>query len=119
MSQPRLAYDDDDDDDDDNDDVDDYKRDTGRDHLMSFLFLLLRYDIMMNCWQSEPATRPSFVDLTQQLKRMENQHKVRFCRKLWKQRTFPGFVYIVKWNKELKEIHFFLYNFLLDNINGT
>ncbi|XP_074633142.1 uncharacterized protein LOC141891965 isoform X2 [Acropora palmata] len=33
------------------------------------------YQIMMNCWQSEPETRPSFADLTQQLKRMENQHK--------------------------------------------
>jgi len=33
------------------------------------------YQIMMNCWQSEPETRPSFSDLTQQLKRMENQHK--------------------------------------------
>ncbi|XP_044164835.1 platelet-derived growth factor receptor alpha-like [Acropora millepora] len=33
------------------------------------------YQIMMNCWQSEPEARPSFSDLTQQLKRMENQHK--------------------------------------------
>jgi len=33
------------------------------------------YQIMMNCWQSEPETRPSFSDLTQQLKHMENQHK--------------------------------------------
>ncbi|XP_067030317.1 fibroblast growth factor receptor 1-A-like isoform X2 [Acropora muricata] len=33
------------------------------------------YQIMMNCWQREPETRPSFADLTQQLKRMENQHK--------------------------------------------
>ena len=45
---------------------------------MSNLFLLLRYQIMMNCWQSEPETRPSFAHLTQELKRMENQHKVRF-----------------------------------------
>ena len=36
---------------------------------------------MMNCWQSEPETRPSFADLTQQLKRMENQHKVRLQQK--------------------------------------
>ncbi|XP_015765383.1 PREDICTED: platelet-derived growth factor receptor alpha-like isoform X2 [Acropora digitifera] len=36
------------------------------------------YQIMMNCWQSEPETRPSFSDLTQQLKRMENQHKSLF-----------------------------------------
>ncbi|XP_044180357.1 fibroblast growth factor receptor 2-like [Acropora millepora] len=33
------------------------------------------YQIMTNCWQSEPEIRPSFSDLTQQLKRMENQHK--------------------------------------------
>ncbi|XP_067030311.1 uncharacterized protein [Acropora muricata] len=33
------------------------------------------YEIMMNCWESEPATRPSFVALAQQLKRMENEHK--------------------------------------------
>ncbi|XP_067031991.1 fibroblast growth factor receptor 3-like isoform X2 [Acropora muricata] len=33
------------------------------------------YQIMMNCWQSEPEIRPSFAGLTQQLKQMENQHK--------------------------------------------
>ena len=32
---------------------------------------------MMNCWQNEPGARPSFTDLTKQLKDMENQHKVR------------------------------------------
>ena len=32
---------------------------------------------MMNCWQNEPEARPSFADLTQQLKGMEKQHKVR------------------------------------------
>ena len=32
---------------------------------------------MMNCWQNEPKMRPSFTDLTKQLKDMENQHKVR------------------------------------------
>jgi len=37
---------------------------------------------MMNCWQSEPGARPSFNDLTQQLKRMEKQHKVRLNSKL-------------------------------------
>ena len=31
----------------------------------------------MNCWQNEPGARPSFTDLTKQLKDMENQHKVR------------------------------------------
>ena len=38
---------------------------------------------MLNCWQSEPEDRPSFGDLTQQLKRMENQHKVRLNTKLF------------------------------------
>ncbi|XP_074634457.1 uncharacterized protein LOC141893000 [Acropora palmata] len=33
------------------------------------------YQLMMNCWQSEPERRPSFAHLTQNLKRMENQHK--------------------------------------------
>ncbi|XP_067030254.1 fibroblast growth factor receptor-like isoform X2 [Acropora muricata] len=33
------------------------------------------YQIMMNCWQSEPEARPSFSDLTQQLERMVNQRK--------------------------------------------
>ncbi|XP_068686476.1 fibroblast growth factor receptor 4-like isoform X4 [Montipora foliosa] len=33
------------------------------------------YQIMMNCWQNEPEARPSFADLTQELKGMENQHK--------------------------------------------
>ena len=40
-------------------------------------FFSLRYQIMMNCWQNEPKARPSFTDLTKQLKDMENQHKVR------------------------------------------
>ena len=40
-------------------------------------FYSLRYQIMMNCWQNEPKARPSFTDLTKQLKDMENQHKVR------------------------------------------
>ena len=42
---------------------------------------------MMNCWQSEPETRPSFSDLTQQLKRMENQHKVRLSSKQFKKES--------------------------------
>ncbi|XP_044180729.1 fibroblast growth factor receptor 4-like [Acropora millepora] len=33
------------------------------------------YQIMVDCWQSEPEIRPSFADLTQQLKQMENHHK--------------------------------------------
>ena len=43
---------------------------------------------MMNCWQSEPEARPSFSDLTQQLKRMENQHKVRLSSKQFKKESF-------------------------------
>ena len=42
----------------------------------------------MNCWQSEPEARPSFSDLTQQLKRMENQHKVRLSSKQFKKECF-------------------------------
>ena len=61
---------------------------------------------MMNCWESEPATRPSFVDLTQQLKHMENQHKVRFYRKLWQQRNSPTAMYIIEGIKKLEEILF-------------
>lgn len=33
------------------------------------------YEIMMNCWKNEPEDRPSFTSLTNQLKRIENQHK--------------------------------------------
>ena len=32
---------------------------------------------MMNCWQNESKVRPSFTDLTKQLKDMEDQHTVR------------------------------------------
>ena len=71
-----------DDDDDIDDDDDDDKRDRGRYNqiyiILYYLHLLLRYQIMMNCWQSEPELRPSFANLKQQLKRMENHHKVRF-----------------------------------------
>ena len=44
----------------------------------------------MNCWQSEPEARPSFKDLTRdaQLKRMENQHKVRLNSKLFGKECF-------------------------------
>ena len=31
---------------------------------------------MMNCWQNQADTRPSFAALTKQLRDMENQHKV-------------------------------------------
>ena len=43
---------------------------------------------MMNCWQREPEARPLFSDLTQQLKRMENQHKVGLIGKLFN-KEFP------------------------------
>ena len=33
---------------------------------------------MMSCWQNEPEARPAFTVLTKQLRKMENQHKVRF-----------------------------------------
>ena len=47
---------------------------TNRDETI--LFSVLRYQIMMNCWQNEPEARPSFTALTKQLRDMENQHKV-------------------------------------------
>ena len=32
---------------------------------------------MMKCWQDDPDARPTFTDLKNQLRDMENQHKVR------------------------------------------
>ena len=31
---------------------------------------------MMKCWQEDPDARPTFADLRNELKEMENQHKV-------------------------------------------
>ena len=31
---------------------------------------------MMKCWQDDPDARPTFTDLKNQLRDMENQHKV-------------------------------------------
>ena len=67
------------------------------------LLLLLRYQIMMNCWQSEPETRPSFADLTQQLKRMENQHKVRLQQKNSVNNAFSSFMCTIKRKKNRKQ----------------
>ena len=36
-----------------------------------------RYQIMMKCWENDPYKRPTFTDLKNQLKDMENQHRVR------------------------------------------
>ena len=33
---------------------------------------------MKLCWLEDPDARPSFSELTMKLKKMENQHKVRF-----------------------------------------
>ena len=32
---------------------------------------------MMKCWENDPDKRPTFTDLKNQLKEMENQHRVR------------------------------------------
>ena len=45
---------------------------------MHNVLIVPRYQIMLNCWQTEPEARPSFSALTKQLKDMENQHKVIF-----------------------------------------
>ena len=41
------------------------------DHLDNF-----RYEIMMKCWKNDPDARPTFTELKNQLKDMENLHKV-------------------------------------------
>lgn len=35
------------------------------------------YEIMLNCWQEDPDGRPTFENLTVELKEMEKQHKVK------------------------------------------
>ena len=36
---------------------------------------------MTTCWEEDPNVRPAFAELRNKLKRMENQHKVRFVNK--------------------------------------
>ena len=43
---------------------------------------------MMNCWKNEPQDRPSFTSLTNQLKRIENQHKVSLSTSLHKRQFY-------------------------------
>ena len=40
------------------------------------LIFILRYQIMLSCWQENPDNRPAFELLGRELKKMENQHKV-------------------------------------------
>ena len=40
-----------------------------------------RYKIMTTCWEEDPNVRLAFAELRNKLKRMENQHKVRFVSK--------------------------------------
>ena len=37
-----------------------------------------RYGIMTKCWQENPDGRPTFTELRNELKEMENQHKVSY-----------------------------------------
>lgn len=39
--------------------------------------LFPRYKIMRMCWQEDPRDRPTFENLTIELKEMEKQHKVK------------------------------------------
>lgn len=61
-------------------------------HFVIVPFFFLRYEIMMNCWEKEPQDRPSFNSLTKQLKRIEDQHKVRLSRSLRK-RHFKIYIF--------------------------
>lgn len=36
-----------------------------------------RYQMMLNCWQEDPDERPTFEALRHELKKMENQNKVK------------------------------------------
>ena len=44
--------------------------------------LCFRNDIMANYWKDDPNLRPSFENLREELKEMENQHKVAGLRSL-------------------------------------
>ena len=39
-------------------------------------FLLIRYQIMLNCWEQNPSDRPTFAKLKETMKEMERNHKV-------------------------------------------
>ena len=43
---------------------------------ISLTSLCFRYDIVANCWDDDPNLRPSFEKLREELKEIENQHKV-------------------------------------------
>ena len=44
---------------------------------------------MKLCWLEDPNARPSFSELTMKLKKMENQHKVRFKQTSWTILSLP------------------------------
>jgi len=37
---------------------------------------VIRYQIMLKCWEEEPRDRPTFVNLKDTMKEMERNHKV-------------------------------------------
>jgi hypothetical protein len=44
----------------------------------SFLYLTIsRYQVMQKCWKEDPAVRPAFKMISQELKKLENTGKVK------------------------------------------
>ena len=41
------------------------------------LFVRIRYEIMLKCWEEQPTDRPKFEKLRKTMREMEKNHKVR------------------------------------------